>query len=123
MKKKEKVKTSSFGTDGHLNVFTGEYQQPVIIDYSKGEKNIHTIGATEDTTTFRQHTNIEKTRLSELLPENVLSNYLSDVDIQNASLIHNIREQEYIPTIYLKWLPLRAINKLLDIYKSNESTV
>ena len=124
MKTKEKVETSSHGTDGHLNVFTGEYQQPVIIDYSRGEKNIHTLGAAEDTTTFRQTTNIEKSRLADLLPENILSIDLSDVDIQNASLIHKIREEVYIPTMELKWLPLKAIKKLLDIYKiKDESTV
>ena len=124
MKIKEKVETSSHGVDGHLNVFTGEYQQPTIIDYSRGEKNIHTLGAAEDTTTFRQTTNIEKSRLADLLPENVLSKYLSDIDIQNASLIHKIREEEYIPTMELKWLPLKAIKKLLDIYKiKDESTM
>ena len=120
----KKVETSSHGTDGHLNVFTGEYQQPVIIDYSKGEKNIHTLGASEDTTTFRQHTNIEKSNLAELLPENILSSHLTDEDIQNSTLIYKIREEEYIPTMELKWLPLKAIKKLLDIYNiKNENTM
>ena len=124
MKTKEKVETASFGTDGHLNVFTGEYQQPTIIDYSRGEKNIHTLGAADDTTTFRQTTNIEKSRLADLLPENILSKHLTDDDIKNASLIYTIREVKHIRTMDLKWLPLKAIKKLLDIYKiKDESTL
>lgn len=120
----KKVETSSHGTDGHLNVFTGEYQQPVIIDYSKGEKNIHTLGASEDTTTFRQTTSMEKTRLADLLPEQVLSSHLTDEDIQNSTLIYKISDLEHIPTMELKWLPLKAIKKLLDIYNiKNENTM
>ena len=120
----KKVETSSHGTDGHLNVFTGEYQQPVIIDYSRGEKNIHTLGAAEDTTTFRQTTSIEKSRLADLITIDVLSTDLSDDDIQNASLIYTIREQKHIRAMDIKWLPLKAIKKLLAIYNiKNESTV
>ena len=124
MKAKQKVETSSHGTDGHLNVFTGEYQQPTIIDYSRGEKNIHTLGAAEDTTTFRQTTSIEKSRLADLITTDVLSTDLSDDDIQNASLIYTIREQKHIRTMDIKWLPLKAIKKLLAIYNiKDESTV
>ena len=124
MKTKQKVETSSHGTDGHLNVFTGEYQQPTIIDYSRGEKNIHTLGAADDTTTFRQTTNIEKSRLADLLPEEIPSSHLTDDDIQNASLIYTIREQKHIRTMELKWLPLKAIKKLLVIYNiKDESTM
>lgn len=124
MKAKQKVETASFGTDGHLNVFTGEYQQPTIIDYSRGEKNIHTLGAADDTTTFRQTTNIEKSRLADLLPEEIPSSHLTDDDIQNASLIYTIREQKHIRTMDIKWLPLKAIKKLLAIYNiKDESTV
>lgn len=124
MKRKDKVETSAFGTDGHLNVFTGEYQQPTIIDYSRGEKNIHTLGAADDTTTFRQSTNIEKTRLADLLPEEIPSSHLTDDDIQNSTLLYKIREEKYIPTMELKWLPLKAIKKLLDIYNiKDESTM
>lgn len=107
---------ASFGQEGHTNIYTGNYQKPVIIDWSKGEKNINTIGTVNDTTTFNQAINETKIKLSELLPEEIPTSLLTEEDIVNVSLIHSHSQKEFISNSEAKWYPLKAIIKLLKHY-------
>lgn len=115
--KREESETSAFGTEGHINVFTGEFQKPVILDWSKGGKNIHTLGTSGDTTAFRQNYNTLKDKLSQLLPSKVKLSILNESDIINVNLIDKYRNKRTIINEEVKWLPLEAIKKLLEYYK------
>lgn len=118
--KTKKIETSSYGTDGHLNVFTGEYQQPIIRNLDKGGKNINTIGTTGDTTTFTQCITELKDKLSQLLPDLIPSSLLTEDDIVNKNLIFKYKtEEQDIPHNDIKWFPLKAIKKLLEHYEIN----
>jgi len=112
---------ASFGQEGHTNIYTGEYQKPIIMDYSRGEKNINTLGTINDTTTFNQATNEIKMKLADLLPEEIPTNLLTEEDVINASLIHVHTHKQFITNSEMKWYPLGAIKKLLKYYNIDES--
>lgn len=109
-----KSEYASYGTEGHTNVFTGEFQKPTIIDWSRGGKTLASAGGPGDTNTFSSTTSEIKGKLSELLPDNIPTGILTNEDIVNAHMIHRFSEAEFLPQHELKYLPTKAILKLLE---------